>query len=143
MCAAAFSGLAVAILLSGSGCERKQIAARAQPPTVLKWKHHPQSVMGIPKGIVVEQRGNELRARLCDLKPGGQFTIDATLSDGVYLPARKAIIFPLGMPATMNVEQWVQAGGPHMSVPFDLHSSQLHANLASSGVNQSFHFTRY
>jgi hypothetical protein len=140
---ATFCGLAVAILFVVAGCERKKVAARAQPTTVLKWKHTPQNTLGIPKGIVVEQHGDHIHARLCDLDPSDGFVIDSILSHGAYLPDQKAIIFPLGMPDSANVEHWLMANGPHMSVPFDPQAKQLHGNLSSSGASQSFQFARY
>jgi len=135
--------LGLVLVFMAVGCGRKEVSARVQPPRVIKWKYAPENAMGIPKGIVVEHQGDEIRARFCDLKPGNGFVVDSTLSHGTYLPARKAIIFPLGMPDAASVEQWLQVGGPHLSVPFDPKASRLSADLMSSGANQSFQFARY
>jgi hypothetical protein len=139
---AALLGLAAALIL-GAGCGRKKVSAHTQPSRVTQWKCNAQNGMGIPKGIVVEEQGNRVRARLCDLKPGSRFEIASVLSYGTHFPDRKAIIFPLGMPESASVEEWVQAGGPHLSVSFDSHASRLTGDLASSGGNQSFQFTRH
>jgi hypothetical protein len=136
---AALLGLAAALILA-VGCGRKEVAARTQPARVSKWMC--QAENGIPKGIIVEEQGNAVRARLCDLNPGTRFEIAATLSYGTLFPDRKAIIFPLGMPDSVSVEQWIQAGGPHLRVPFDPHASRLIGAATSSAGDQSFEFTR-
>ena len=132
----------MALVLIATGCGKKEVAARTQPPKVTQWKCQVQSDTSIPKGIVVEEQGRIVRARLCDLKPGTRFEIASTLSYGTHFPERRAIIFPLGMPESANVEEWVQAGGPHLRVAFDSHASRLTGELTSSGGNQSFQFTR-
>src|SRR5688572_21119554 len=104
---AALLGLAAAMVLIGPGCGRKEVSARTQPPKVSKWKCHTEN--GVPKAIVVEEQGTTVRARLCDLKPGSRFEIESTLAHGTHFPERKAIIFPLGMPESAIVEQWLQA----------------------------------
>jgi hypothetical protein len=139
---AALVGLAAG-LISGAGCGQKDVAARTQPPRVSQWKCRVQNNIGIPKGIVVEEKGGLVRARFCDLKPGNRFEIASTLSHGTHFPDRKAIIFPLGMPESASLEQWVQAGGPHLRVAFDSHASRLTGDLTSSAGDQSFEFVRY
>src|SRR5687767_10476672 len=105
VCAAGLLGLVAALVL-GAGCGRKEVSARTQPPRVTQWKSRTQNEMGIPKGIVVEEHGGVVRARLCELKPGGRFEITTVLSYGAHFPERKALIFPLGMPESATVEEW-------------------------------------
>lgn len=133
------------VAVSCLGCGRKEVSARTQSRLVgvTKWKYSPAGSLGVPKGIVVEQHGEDIRARFCALKPGPEFTIDAVLASGTYLPARKALIFPLGMPEATSVEDWLALGGPHLRVPFEPKASRLIGELSSAGANESFQFTRY
>jgi hypothetical protein len=140
--AAGLLGLAGALLLSG-GCGRQPVSARTQPPKVLKWKHQPAHDRGIPKGIVVEHRGREIRARYCDLKSGSGFVEHSTLAHGTYVSDGKAIIFPLGKPDAVDAHEWVQAGGPHLRVAFDADAMRLAGDLAATGDQHSFHFVRH
>jgi hypothetical protein len=135
--------LGLALVFIAVGCGRKEVSARVQPAKVIKWKHLPEDGAGIPKGIVVEHHGDEIRARFCDLRPGKGFAIDSTLSHGTYLADRKMIVFPLGMPDAVSLEQWLEVGGPHLSVPFDPRTPDIAAELHSSGASQSFQFARY
>src|SRR6058998_2736785 len=96
------------------GCGPK-VSARAEQKTVTKWKYQPRSAIGIPKGLVVEQQGGQITARFCDLKNANGFEIESTLSYGRYSAERNAIIFPLGMPPSTPVQQWLQAGGAHLA----------------------------
>jgi hypothetical protein len=139
---AGFLGLAAVIALIPAACGRKEVAARTQPPKVSKWRCHVQN--GIPKGVVVEEQGGIVRAQFCDLKPGARFEIHSTLAHGTHFPERNTIVFPLGMPGSANLEQWLQSGGTHLSVSFfDSNSSRLIGVLASSSGEQSFLFVRH
>jgi len=121
------------------GCGPK-VSARVEQTTVTKWKYQPKSAAGIPKGLIVEQKGDQITARFCDLKAGDGFEVDTTLARGRYIAQRNAIIFPLGMPDSTSLEQWLQFGGPHLAVPFDSKSPRLVGTLAASGTSQSYEF---
>jgi hypothetical protein len=138
---AGFLGLAAALLLA-AGCGRKEVSARTQGPKITQWKCRVQNDIAIPKGIVVEEQAGRIRARFCDLKPGPGFEIASTLSYGTHFADRNAIIFPLGMPESANVQEWIQAGGPHLTVSFDSHAARLIGYQTSSAGDQSFEFTR-
>jgi len=122
-----------------SGCGPK-VSARVEQTTVTKWKYQPKSAAGIPKGLIVEQNGEQITARFCDLKAGDGFEVETTLAHGRYIAQRNAIVFPLGMPDSTPLEQWLQFGGPHLAVPFDAKSPRLVGTLAGSGASQSYEF---
>jgi len=127
------------VIATCCGCGPK-VSARVEQTTVTKWKYQPKSAAGIPKGLIVEQKGEQITARFCDLKAGDGFEVETTLARGRYIAQRNALVFPLGMPDSTSLEQWLQIGGPHLAVPFDPKSARLVATLAASGTSQSYEF---
>ncbi len=125
-----------------SSCGPK-VSARVEQKTVTKWKYQPKSSVGIPKGLIVEQQGDRVTATFYDLKPVEGFEVEAPLARGQYVAKVNAIIIPLGMPISTSLEQWLQAGGPHLAIPFHAGAPRLIGTLAASGTSQSYEFVAY
>jgi hypothetical protein len=134
--------LAVAGILTSPGCG-EPVSARTQSRTVTQWKHAPGRELGISRGLVIEQRGEVITARFCHLQSGPGFAVHSTIAQGKYLPDRKAMVFPLGMPQSTTAEEWIRGGGAHLMVPFRPNQSRLTGTLVGTGSTQTLEFVNF
>ena len=107
-----------AVLLAGCGEAGNQTVEARQADVITRWKYHPQSIVGTPKGIILEQAGDRVEASFVYLKDGDGFVVDRKISQGKYYPAKKLLVLPPGPVTSDEVDQLVQMNVPRVEIAF-------------------------
>jgi hypothetical protein len=120
------------------GCGQKKkpvIQARSEPRTMItRWKWDPRSLVGIPKGIILEQTGPKVEASFVHLKDVPGFEIDAHISQGKYFAERKEIVFPPAKLTPSEIDQFIAMDGGRVIVPFTPKAPSLKAKWTGQGA---------
>ena len=131
-------GLGVVSLGCGKAGNSEITAQASIPKTVSKWKYHPQSIVGIPKGLVLETQGEKVTgATIYDLKGDTGFVIDSKVSTGAFALKQGRLILPVAMPGGFNIDEWVAAGGLCFEIPYSPSATNLVARLRAPGAPDS------
>jgi hypothetical protein len=113
-----FVSVIAAALLAGCGQTEDRAVKAKESTTVTRWKYDPQSAVGTPKGIILEQSGNQVSASFVYLKEGDGFVVERKISHGKYYPEKRLIVFPPGMVIPEQVDELVRMNVPRVEVPF-------------------------
>jgi len=115
------------ILLTGCGKKEAITTSNSTSAAISKWKTKNSSSSTSPMGLVLEQKGQEIKATLSELQGTNGFMVGARLAVGNYQPDQKAIILMMGnlSPSLMPPEQWIANGGPYMKIPYEQGATNL------------------
>jgi hypothetical protein len=97
-----FAVLALGVLISFAATGCGPGGTKTQPAKVTtRWKHTPKPVVGniaiaSPKGIVIEQTGDQIEAGFFELKEGDGFNVAKKISQGKYYADKQKLILPIG-----------------------------------------------
>ena len=138
--------LATALVLSGCGASNDQSVQARQTVTakvVTRWKWDPNSVVAIPKGLIIEQTGPEVEASFVELKAGEGFVVEKKISQGRYVAADSKIIFPPTSMTPTELDMALRMDVGRVEVSFAPDARILHARWTGQGVPQlSMEFVR-
>lgn len=129
--------LAVGFVCFGCGkSQSSQVNARAsEPKQVAKWKYTPTSIVGVPRGLVIETQGDTiLSATMYDLKDGPGFELEKAVSSGHLLNQQGKLLLAIAKPVTVSVENWIASGGIYWEVLYSRAATNLVARLKVPGV---------
>src|SRR5437879_8783345 len=104
------------ILLTGCGKKEATTTSNSTSAAISKWKTKNSSSSTSPMGLVLEQKGQEIKATLSELQGTNGFMVGARLAVGNYQPDQKAIILMMGplSPSLTPRDTASPAGGPCM-----------------------------
>jgi hypothetical protein len=129
--------LATAFILTSCGSSSDpSVSARENEAAkrTTRWKWDAQSVVASSKGIIIQQAGNAVEAKLVYLKDAPGFIIDRTISHGFYFPAERKLIFPPTIMNQMEFDTCLQLDVGRVEVSFTPEANVLAARWTGQGV---------
>jgi hypothetical protein len=146
-----FAVLALNVLLSlaATGCGLG--STKTQPAKVTtRWKHTPQPVVGniaiaSPKGIVIEQTGDQIEAGFFELKEGDGFNVAKKISQGKYYADKQKLILPIGPISPAEFDQYLKMDVYRLEISlkdFKPETKALQAKWVGNGPANDEEFTR-
>ena len=129
----------------GSGGTKEQSAK-----VTTHWKYTPKPVIGniaiaSPKGIVIEQTGDQLEAGFFQLKEGDGFNVEKKISQGKYYADKQKLVLPLGPISPSEFEQYLAMDVYRMEISlkdFKSETQVLQAKWVGNGPANSEEFVR-
>ena len=133
--------LVLALGAGNLGCGKagnNEITARASvPKKVSKWKYHP-SIVGIPKGLILETQGEKVTgATVYDLKGDTGFVVECKVSTGAFELRQGNLVLPVAMPAGLTIDEWMANGGLCFEIPYTPSATNLMARLRAPGAPEA------